>query len=96
MKEKIRKALFLGFRSSLGGFFVGLGARSFEAIYGMLTSSLLAITDSFSTPRSVMSIRLFNGFRLMPLADPCHILAMRCEKADEPEELKMLCQIHIK
>lgn len=36
-----------------------------DAIYGALTSSLLCIKESFTSPRAMMSLRLFNGFRLL-------------------------------
>ena len=48
-----------------------------DAIYGTKISALVAIKDSFKTPRAVMSLRFFNCFRLL------------LEKAEDHEELKM-------
>ncbi|CAK9049710.1 unnamed protein product [Durusdinium trenchii] len=40
-----------------------------DAIYGVLLGALVAIKDKFSTPRSVMSMRMYNSFRWM--VDKC-------------------------
>ena len=49
-----------------------------HAIYGVLTGALLSLTEKFTTPRTLMAMRLFNGFRLM------------VDKCDDPEKLKSL------
>eukprot|EP00435_Cladocopium_sp_Y103_P003451 s1476_g1.t1 len=48
-----------------------------DAIYGTKISALVAIKDSFKTPRAVMSLRFFNCFRLL------------LEKAEDFDELKI-------
>ena len=58
--------------SALGGDRESVG----DAIYGALTSSLVCIKESFTSPRAMLSLRLFNGFRVL------------AEKTSEPEELK--------
>ncbi|CAK9034042.1 unnamed protein product [Durusdinium trenchii] len=47
-----------------------------DAIYSSLAGALISIKDKFSTPRSLMSMRLYNGFRLL------------CDKCEDPEEMK--------
>ena len=49
-----------------------------DALYGVLTGALVAVKEKFTTPRTLMAMRLFNGFRLM------------VDKCDDPEELKSL------
>ena len=49
-----------------------------NAIYGVLTDALPSVQEKFTTPRTLMTMRLFNAFRGM--ADKC----------DDPEELKSL------
>lgn len=48
-----------------------------DAIYGTKIMALVAIKDSFKTPRAVMSLRFFNCFRLL------------LEKAEDFDELKV-------
>lgn len=48
-----------------------------DAIYGTKIMALVAIKDSFKTPRAVMSLRFFNCFRLL------------LEKAEDFDELKI-------
>ncbi|CAL1127382.1 unnamed protein product [Cladocopium goreaui] len=48
-----------------------------DAIYGTKIGALVAIKDSFTTPRAVVSLRFFNCFRLL------------LEKAEDPDELKI-------
>ncbi|CAK9102504.1 Retrovirus-related Pol polyprotein from transposon TNT 1-94 [Durusdinium trenchii] len=48
-----------------------------DAIYGTKIQALVAIKDSFTTPRAVVSLRFFNCFRLL------------LEKADNENELKI-------
>jgi len=47
-----------------------------DALYGALTGALLTLKSSFATPQAVVSLRLFNGFRLLS------------EKCESPEELQ--------
>eukprot|EP00435_Cladocopium_sp_Y103_P060572 s983_g22.t1 len=47
-----------------------------DALYGVLTGALLTLKSSFTTPQAVVSMRMFNGFRLL------------CEKCESPEELQ--------
>eukprot|EP00435_Cladocopium_sp_Y103_P004607 s1037_g1.t1 len=51
-----------------------------DAIYGVLTSALLAVKESFITPRAVLSLALFNGFRVLG------------HKSEEPEELRLFVE----
>eukprot|EP00435_Cladocopium_sp_Y103_P031869 s4550_g8.t1 len=45
-----------------------------DAIYGLKIHALVAIKDSFTTPRAVVSLRFFNCFRLL------------LEKAEDPDD----------
>jgi len=47
-----------------------------DALYGALTSALATLQSSFTTPKAVLSLRLFNGFRILS------------EKCEDPEDLK--------
>lgn len=48
-----------------------------DAIYGTKIGALVAIKDSFTTPRAVVSLRFFNCFRLL------------LEKAEDTEEMRI-------
>ncbi|CAL1164878.1 unnamed protein product, partial [Cladocopium goreaui] len=51
-----------------------------DAIYGTKTSSLVTLKDSFITPRAVLSLALFNGFRVLG------------HKSQDPEELRLFVE----
>ncbi|CAL1136964.1 unnamed protein product [Cladocopium goreaui] len=51
-----------------------------DAIYGAKTMSLMAVKESFMTPRAVLSLALFNGFRVLG------------HKSQDPEELRLFVE----
>jgi len=51
-----------------------------DAIYGAKTSALATVKDSFITPRAVLSLALFNGFRVLG------------HKSQDPEELRLFVE----
>eukprot|EP00438_Fugacium_kawagutii_P033793 Skav218848 [mRNA] locus=scaffold2397:54135:62539:+ [translate_table: standard] len=51
-----------------------------DAIYGAKTTQLIAIKESFITPRAVLSLALFNGFRVLG------------HKSEDPEELRLFVE----
>eukprot|EP00438_Fugacium_kawagutii_P032802 Skav211939 [mRNA] locus=scaffold1086:614185:618354:- [translate_table: standard] len=54
--------------------------RAGDAIYGAKTTQLIAVKDSFVTPRAVLSLALFNGFRVLG------------HKSENPEELRLFVE----
>eukprot|EP00438_Fugacium_kawagutii_P018862 Skav221108 [mRNA] locus=scaffold233:48017:51407:+ [translate_table: standard] len=51
-----------------------------DAIYGAKTSRLVTAMESFITPRAVLSLALFNGFRVLG------------HKSEDPEELRLFVE----
>eukprot|EP00438_Fugacium_kawagutii_P006054 Skav218237 [mRNA] locus=scaffold4566:182185:185298:+ [translate_table: standard] len=64
------------FVSALGGDRDRVG----DAIYGVKTTELIAFKESFITPRAVLSLALFNGFRVLS------------HKSEDPEELRLFVE----
>eukprot|EP00438_Fugacium_kawagutii_P018866 Skav221112 [mRNA] locus=scaffold233:81502:84844:+ [translate_table: standard] len=51
-----------------------------DAIYGAKTTQLITAQESFITPRAVLSLALFNGFRVL------------AHKSEDPEELRLFVE----